>query len=89
MSDAQWIDVAFKVEPDIRGKAKENERSGGNKAGVGRATLPNPVNTDKALALIAGTGSKNVQKQRYVREHDPEKYAEADPEDYFRRVAPG
>ena len=76
LSDAQWIDVAFKVEPLIAAKAKANQKLSEGRGKKGFPMLGNLIHTDKQLAELAGVGHGTVDKQRFVRDHDAEKYAE-------------
>lgn len=51
------------LKPLIASRAKENERHGGNTAGVGRQNSDNPVDTKRELAEIAGVSHDTISNR--------------------------
>lgn len=72
LTDAQRIDLALKMEPLLSNEAAKRMKAG--KADPIQNSGKGAV--DRQLAEAAGVSHDTIHKQRFVKDNDPEKYAE-------------
>jgi hypothetical protein len=77
LNDAQRIALALKLEPLLKAKGKENQKTGGGDKKSGLTTLSKPIdtpaiNTRKEVAKSAGVSEGQVAKFKVIADQAPE-----------------
>jgi hypothetical protein len=74
LTDFQRAEIALLLAPEIKVKAKANQQASG---GAVPAKAPEPVDTRKEVAAIAGVGLKQIDKVKAIVEHAPPEVVDA------------